>query len=84
MAGRHVRGSRGPEGSPSTSSVSPGHVSPPRFALQVADDGYGVSYILVGDDLINFHVSSKFSSPETVSTDVPFPRRASFGKGSVP
>lgn len=57
---------------------------PPRFALQVADDGYGVSYILVGDDLINFHVSSKFSSPETVSTEVPFPRRASFGKGSVP
>ncbi|KAM9220067.1 carnitine O-palmitoyltransferase 1, liver isoform 1-T2 [Dugong dugon] len=33
----------------------------------VADDGYGVSYILVGEKLINFHVSSKFSSPETDS-----------------
>nr|XP_044617901.1 carnitine O-palmitoyltransferase 1, liver isoform isoform X2 [Equus asinus] len=33
----------------------------------VADDGYGVSYILVGENLINFHISSKFSSPETDS-----------------
>ncbi|XP_045153080.1 carnitine O-palmitoyltransferase 1, liver isoform [Echinops telfairi] len=33
----------------------------------VADDGYGVSYILVGENLINFHVSSKFSCPETDS-----------------
>ncbi|XP_044538171.1 carnitine O-palmitoyltransferase 1, liver isoform isoform X2 [Gracilinanus agilis] len=33
----------------------------------VADDGYGVSYIIVGENLINFHVSSKFSSPETDS-----------------
>ncbi|XP_028915644.1 carnitine O-palmitoyltransferase 1, liver isoform [Ornithorhynchus anatinus] len=33
----------------------------------VADDGYGVSYIIVGEKLINFHVSSKFSSPETDS-----------------
>uniref|UniRef100_A0A2K5C0P2 Carnitine palmitoyltransferase 1A n=1 Tax=Aotus nancymaae TaxID=37293 RepID=A0A2K5C0P2_AOTNA len=31
----------------------------------VADDGYGVSYILVGENLINFHISSKFSCPET-------------------
>ncbi|XP_061203127.1 carnitine O-palmitoyltransferase 1, muscle isoform [Neopsephotus bourkii] len=31
----------------------------------VADDGYGVSYIVAGENLINFHVSSKFSSPET-------------------
>ncbi|XP_030053832.1 palmitoyl thioesterase CPT1C isoform X1 [Microcaecilia unicolor] len=31
----------------------------------VADDGYGVSYIIVGEDLINFHVSCKHSSPET-------------------
>lgn len=37
------------------------------FALQVADDGYGVSYILVGENLINFHISSKFSCPETDS-----------------
>ncbi|XP_063145341.1 carnitine O-palmitoyltransferase 1, liver isoform isoform X1 [Candoia aspera] len=33
----------------------------------VADDGYGVSYIIVGDNLINFHVSSKFSCTETDS-----------------
>ncbi|MBN3273918.1 CPT1A palmitoyltransferase, partial [Polyodon spathula] len=32
----------------------------------VADDGYGVSYIIVGENLINFHISSKLSSPETV------------------
>uniref|UniRef100_A0A8C5HJ69 Carnitine O-palmitoyltransferase 1, liver isoform-like n=1 Tax=Gouania willdenowi TaxID=441366 RepID=A0A8C5HJ69_GOUWI len=28
----------------------------------VADDGYGVSYIIVGEDMINFHVSSKITS----------------------
>uniref|UniRef100_A0A4W5KWD4 Carnitine O-palmitoyltransferase 1, muscle isoform n=1 Tax=Hucho hucho TaxID=62062 RepID=A0A4W5KWD4_9TELE len=33
----------------------------------VADDGYGVSYIIVGENLITFHISSKFSSPETDS-----------------
>ncbi|KAG9475733.1 hypothetical protein GDO78_003900 [Eleutherodactylus coqui] len=33
----------------------------------VADDGYGVSYIIVGENLINIHISSKFSSPETDS-----------------
>ncbi|XP_010634048.1 carnitine O-palmitoyltransferase 1, liver isoform [Fukomys damarensis] len=33
----------------------------------VADDGYGVSYIIVGDHFIHFHISSKFSSPETDS-----------------
>ncbi|XP_068170162.1 carnitine O-palmitoyltransferase 1, liver isoform isoform X2 [Antennarius striatus] len=33
----------------------------------VADDGYGVSYIIVGENLINFHISSKCSSPETDS-----------------
>nr|KAF6324312.1 carnitine palmitoyltransferase 1A [Myotis myotis] len=33
----------------------------------VADDGYGVSYILVGENLINFHISSKFSCPDTDS-----------------
>ncbi|XP_029440050.1 carnitine O-palmitoyltransferase 1, brain isoform isoform X2 [Rhinatrema bivittatum] len=31
----------------------------------VADDGYGVSYIIVGENLINFHVSCKHSSHET-------------------
>lgn len=33
----------------------------------VADDGYGVSYIILGEDLINFHISSKHSSHETDS-----------------
>ncbi|XP_074854032.1 carnitine O-palmitoyltransferase 1, liver isoform isoform X2 [Carettochelys insculpta] len=33
----------------------------------VADDGYGVSYIIMGGHLIHFHVSSKFSCPETDS-----------------
>uniref|UniRef100_A0A3Q0T5H2 carnitine O-palmitoyltransferase n=1 Tax=Amphilophus citrinellus TaxID=61819 RepID=A0A3Q0T5H2_AMPCI len=33
----------------------------------VADDGYGVSYIILGESLINFHISSKRSSPETDS-----------------
>ncbi|TSK20002.1 Carnitine O-palmitoyltransferase 1, liver isoform [Bagarius yarrelli] len=31
----------------------------------VADDGYGVAYIIVGENLINFHISCKYSSPET-------------------
>ncbi|XP_018360909.1 PREDICTED: carnitine O-palmitoyltransferase 1, muscle isoform isoform X1 [Trachymyrmex cornetzi] len=31
----------------------------------VADDGYGVSYIIAGEDLIFFHVSSKRSSSRT-------------------
>ncbi|XP_048829423.1 carnitine O-palmitoyltransferase 1, liver isoform isoform X1 [Brienomyrus brachyistius] len=33
----------------------------------VADDGYGVSYIILGENLINFHISSKLSSSETDS-----------------
>lgn len=33
----------------------------------VADDGYGVSYIIAGEDIIFFHISSKISSPETDS-----------------
>ncbi|XP_030649776.1 carnitine O-palmitoyltransferase 1, liver isoform [Chanos chanos] len=33
----------------------------------VADDGYGVSYIIVGENMINFHVSCKQSCPETGS-----------------
>ena len=35
--------------------------------VQVADDGYGVSYVIAGEDIIFFHVSSKRTSPETVS-----------------
>lgn len=34
----------------------------------VADDGYGVSYIIAGEDLIFFHITSKRSSPETDSS----------------
>uniref|UniRef100_F6WXR3 Uncharacterized protein n=1 Tax=Ciona intestinalis TaxID=7719 RepID=F6WXR3_CIOIN len=33
----------------------------------VADDGYGVSYIICHENLIMFHVSSKYSSSETDS-----------------
>lgn len=33
----------------------------------VADDGYGVSYIIAGEDLIFFHISSKRSCNTTVS-----------------
>uniref|UniRef100_A0A670ZN24 Carnitine palmitoyltransferase 1C n=1 Tax=Pseudonaja textilis TaxID=8673 RepID=A0A670ZN24_PSETE len=32
----------------------------------VDDNGYGVSYIIVGEDLINFHVSCKFSGQGTL------------------
>lgn len=34
----------------------------------VADDGYGVSYIIAGEDFIFFHISSKKSCPQTDST----------------
>jgi len=34
----------------------------------VADDGYGVSYIVAGEDTIAFHISSKVSAPCTNST----------------
>lgn len=37
------------------------------LSCQVADDGYGVSYIIVGEDMVNFHVSSKYSCSQTVS-----------------
>lgn len=33
----------------------------------MADDGYGVSYAMLGDSVINFHISCKHSCPETVS-----------------
>lgn len=35
---------------------------------QVADDGYGVSYIIAGEDVIFFHVSRKKTCATTVST----------------
>ncbi|KAK2820306.1 hypothetical protein Q5P01_023265 [Channa striata] len=31
----------------------------------VADDGYGVSYCILGENLINFHISCKHSCPDT-------------------
>uniref|UniRef100_A0A674PGK5 carnitine O-palmitoyltransferase n=1 Tax=Takifugu rubripes TaxID=31033 RepID=A0A674PGK5_TAKRU len=37
----------------------------------VADDGYGVSYIITGEDMINFHVSSKHSCNQTVTNIKP-------------
>lgn len=43
------------------------HTNAGFVSRQVADDGYGVSYIIVGEDLINFHVSSKHSCSQTVS-----------------
>ncbi|MFT7798131.1 carnitine O-palmitoyltransferase 1, liver isoform-like isoform X1 [Arapaima gigas] len=33
----------------------------------VADDGYGVSYIIAGENMVNFHVSSKLSCSQTDS-----------------
>ncbi|NXH04889.1 CPT1A palmitoyltransferase, partial [Loxia leucoptera] len=33
----------------------------------VADDGYGVSYIILGENMVHFHVSSKISCSETDS-----------------
>ena len=39
----------------------------PLCCPQVANDGYGVSYMIAGENTIFFHVSSKFSSSETVS-----------------
>ena len=36
----------------------------------MADDGYGVSYVIAGDGVIFFHISSKKSCPLTVSTAV--------------
>ncbi|KAE8616982.1 hypothetical protein XENTR_v10008942 [Xenopus tropicalis] len=45
----------------------PDHVSAGGGFGPVADDGYGVSYIFAGENLITLHISSKFSSPETNS-----------------
>uniref|UniRef100_A0A673YXR1 carnitine O-palmitoyltransferase n=1 Tax=Salmo trutta TaxID=8032 RepID=A0A673YXR1_SALTR len=33
----------------------------------VADDGYGVSYIIMGENMMNFHISCKHSCPQTSS-----------------
>lgn len=46
----------------------PKHISCGGGFGPVADDGYGVSYMIAGEDLLFFHVSSKKSSKETDST----------------
>ncbi|XP_015980819.1 carnitine O-palmitoyltransferase 1, muscle isoform [Rousettus aegyptiacus] len=43
----------------------PNHLAPGGGFGPVADDGYGVSYMIAGEDTIFFHISSKFSSSET-------------------
>ncbi|OQV22485.1 Carnitine O-palmitoyltransferase 1, liver isoform [Hypsibius exemplaris] len=48
-------------------SKHPEQISPGGGFGPVADDGYGVSYIISGEDIIFFHISSKLSSPETDS-----------------
>ncbi|XP_069621599.1 carnitine O-palmitoyltransferase 1, muscle isoform [Ranitomeya imitator] len=45
----------------------PEHISAGGGFGPVADDGYGVSYIFAGENIITLHISSKFSSPETNS-----------------
>jgi len=35
----------------------------------VADDGYGVSYIIAGENLIFFHISAKTTCQQTVSSN---------------
>uniref|UniRef100_A0A671S504 carnitine O-palmitoyltransferase n=1 Tax=Sinocyclocheilus anshuiensis TaxID=1608454 RepID=A0A671S504_9TELE len=37
------------------------------FLKEVADDGYGVSYIIIGENMINLHISCKHSCPQTDS-----------------
>ncbi|XP_055951859.1 carnitine O-palmitoyltransferase 1, liver isoform-like isoform X1 [Argiope bruennichi] len=46
---------------------NPHHISAGGGFGPVADDGYGVSYIIAGEDIVFFHISSKISSPETDS-----------------
>ena len=36
----------------------------------VANDGYGVSYMMAGEDVVFFHVSSKFSCSATVNFEI--------------
>ncbi|RWS14683.1 carnitine O-palmitoyltransferase 1: liver isoform-like protein [Dinothrombium tinctorium] len=46
---------------------NPNHISAGGGFGPVADDGYGVSYIIAGEDFIFFHISSKKSSNRTDS-----------------
>ncbi|XP_043824790.1 carnitine O-palmitoyltransferase 1, muscle isoform isoform X2 [Dromiciops gliroides] len=43
----------------------PNHLAAGGGFGPVADDGYGVSYMIAGENTIFFHISSKFSSSET-------------------
>uniref|UniRef100_A0A7N8XVE6 carnitine O-palmitoyltransferase n=1 Tax=Mastacembelus armatus TaxID=205130 RepID=A0A7N8XVE6_9TELE len=36
----------------------------------VADDGYGVSYCILGENMINFHISCKHSCPDTFGAQI--------------
>jgi len=49
--------------------VSERFVSPGGGFGPVADDGYGVSYMITGEKHLYFHVSSKHSAPDTSSED---------------
>jgi len=42
-------------------------ISPGGGFGPVADDGYGVSYMIVGGDSVFFHISSKICCPDTSS-----------------
>jgi carnitine O-palmitoyltransferase 1 len=46
----------------------PEHISAGGGFGPVADDGYGVSYIIAGEDCVFFHISCKNSCPTTVSS----------------
>ncbi|KAI1298741.1 Carnitine O-palmitoyltransferase 1, liver isoform [Halotydeus destructor] len=46
---------------------NPNHISAGGGFGPVADDGYGVSYMVAGEDTIFFHISSKRSSPKSDS-----------------
>jgi carnitine O-palmitoyltransferase 1 len=48
-------------------SKNPRHISAGGGFGPVADDGYGVSYIVAGEDVLFFHISSKRSSSATDS-----------------
>jgi carnitine O-palmitoyltransferase 1 len=46
-------------------SKNPKYISAGGGFGPVADDGYGVSYIIAGEDIVFFHISSKRSSSKT-------------------
>lgn len=43
------------------------HVTTHVLHFQVADDGYGVSYLVLAGNVFTFHISCKKSCPHTVS-----------------